>query len=98
MRLTKTEIKLLKAAVKSRYERCHATLTTGHGADGGAVSEGWRGVNAGNKLAAAGLLVRVADGTSLVTKNGWTQHVTDFVWTITAKGREALAKHEGAVA
>lgn len=93
MRLTKTQVALLREAAASRLGRCFTTIICGHGGDGALVTRyrGHRQSDAACKLRGAGLLRFVDQHRSHDTKNGWQKHFTSTTWEITEEGRRVLA-------
>lgn len=96
MKLTQTQLVVLREANKSRFSRCFTTVLTGSGSQGGRVSGGSRKENAARGLAAAGLMAMASQEESRNTKNGWSVHAHTTIWNITDAGRAALAAHEAA--
>lgn len=96
MKLTQSQLSLLRECRESRFGHCGVSTFGGHGSQGGRVSGGGRKRAAGVALANAGLLVFTSSENTTECKNGWTTHIRTVIWTITDAGRTALAECESA--
>mgnify|MGYP003651800055 CR=1 FL=1 len=82
MKLNKTESALMERLNGSRFGLVNVSSLSGHGPEGGKVSEGRRERNAANKLVEKGLIIVSSHHSTPVTDCGYTIFVTDITYKL----------------